>query len=176
MPTRQLGSLPANAGHAIAVQPYEGHMPVCVTVWYSGASCSQVSLGCSPAPPDEMEPGIVEAVRAALARAGEEGRRPVCLTVWFSDNCCAQLGLPAAGALGGAARDELPQCKQDITGVLHAVNHRLTTSGILKELATRGNDWGVSTVKRALAEMVRDGELTNRKDVRPRGYGLPSWR
>jgi hypothetical protein len=176
MPPRQLGPSLASFAHAIAVQSYEGHLPVCVSVWYSDASCSQVGLGCTPAASAGLEPVVVEAIGAALARSGEEGLRPVCLTVWFSDNSCAQWGLPAAGRPGGTGRDELPQCKQDITGASHAANRRLTTNGILKELAARGNDWGISTVKRALAEMVRDGELTNRRDVRPRGYGLPAWR
>jgi hypothetical protein len=172
---RQLEPSPASIARAIAVQCYEGHAPICVSVWYSDASCSQVGVSCHPAEVAGPEPDIVEAIRAALARSREDDCRPVCLTVWFSDNTCTQWGLPPAGRPAGAGRDELTHCKQDITGVLQAVNRRLTTSGILGELTARQIYWGESTVKRALAEMVRDGQLTNRGDVRPRGYGLPAW-
>jgi len=101
--------------------------------------------------------------------------QPVCATIWFSDGLCLQCNLPAEVSSQQELGDEIPQCKQQITWILHEKGHRLTTRPILQQLRAHNWHWGESTVKRALAEMVRDGELTNRHDVRPRGYGLPGW-
>lgn len=66
-------------------------------------------------------------------------------------------------------------CEADIREILEDAGQRLTTMQILAALDRAGKLWGESTVKRKLAEMVRDGQLTNEKERRPRGYGLPQW-
>ena len=99
----------------------------------------------------------------------------MCVSVWFSDHSCV-LYSPGAGERSVAESvDDLSECKQDITRILHEIRHRLTTGKILQEMRARNLVWGDSTVKRALAEMVRDHELNNRSGVRPRGYGLTAW-
>jgi hypothetical protein len=80
---------------------------------------------------------------------------------------------PEALALG---RQQLPQgCRADICAVLREAGKRLTTSEILTALDKSNRVWGESTVKTNLADMVEDRLITNRQDVRPRGYGLPEW-
>jgi len=161
---------------AIAAQCNPKRLPVCVAGWYSDGLCTQVGAHCEPARPKEWESVILEAVQAALARGHDGSSRAVCLTVWFSDSTCIQRGLSAATEPPTSREaDEHVQCKRDITTVLQEAGRRLTTTEILRTLEARQLLWGESTVKRALAEMVREEELTNQRDIRPRGYGLPNW-
>jgi hypothetical protein len=150
----------------------EGRMPVSVAVWNSDGSCWQSEIGCDPQRPAQWDTLVAEAVRFGLEH--DAHYRPVSVTVWFSDHTCIQISLPAR-EWSATGADTLSQCKREITRVVYETNHRLTTRPILRGLQARNLIWGESTVKRALAEMVRDGELTNRSDVRPRGYGLPGW-
>jgi len=83
-----------------------------------------------------------------------------------------QVTLPAAPP---PVRHDASTCRQDIISVLRSAGHRLTTSQILNALDKRYMTWGESTVKAKLAEMVRDGTLTNDPNARPQGYGLPEW-
>jgi hypothetical protein len=159
-----------------AVLFHERRMPISVSVWYSDGFFWQSGLACESLSPPGWEAVLAQTLRTALARTRRNQRRPICVTMWFSDHSCIQYGLPAGEwqeAAEGA--DDLSECKQDITKVLHEKNHRLTTSQILRELRVNGMIWGESTVKRALADMVRDHELNNRTGIRPRGYGLPAW-
>jgi hypothetical protein len=65
-----------------------------------------------------------------------------------------------------------------IRGILAQAGCRLTTSQILKALSVqfpeKAPDDG--TVKRTLAAMVRYRHLTNSRDAKPPGYGLPDWK
>jgi hypothetical protein len=150
----------------------EGRTPVSVNFWYSYGSSWQSGLGSESLSPPEWESALAGALRSAIAGA-RQSREPVRVTVHFSDHSTLEYGLPAESSLAWGVNES--QCKQDIIRVLQAKNHRLTTAKVLQELLARDLLWGESTVKRALAKMVRDNELTNRTDVRPRGYGLPVW-
>jgi hypothetical protein len=87
-----------------------------------------------------------------------------------------ELRMPAPGGPARAPAPPVPPgCRADILAVLEAAGHRLTTAEILKALDQAKLVWGESTVKTNLADMVEDETLTNRQDVRPRGYGLPAW-
>jgi hypothetical protein len=55
------------------------------------------------------------------------------------------------------------------------VRHRLTTDELLTRFAKRDHPISESTLKSALAELVRRRILDNRQDVRPNGYGFPRW-
>jgi hypothetical protein len=63
-------------------------------------------------------------------------------------------------------------CRADILTVLHAAGQRLTTNRILDALEEAGMIHGESTVKMALAEMVRTGVLTNDNRAEPKGYAI----
>ena len=63
----------------------------------------------------------------------------------------------------------------EICETLKAVGHRLTTIELLSEMSVRYSAVSDSTVKKRLAEMVRDKRLTNDPKARPRGYGLREW-
>ncbi len=175
MAQQQLESSAIEIAHAAAVLFHEGRMPVSISAWYSDGHSWQSGLGCESLSQAEWEPVLAQTLRSAVARTRRNHRRPVCVTIWFSDQNCVQFSLRGGEWSEAEGAEDLSQCKQDITRVLHEKNRRLTTNQILKELRVRESLWGDSTVKRALADMVRDGELNNRTGIRPRGYGLPTW-
>jgi hypothetical protein len=70
---------------------------------------------------------------------------------------------------------ELTPCERDIRQTLTEANRRLTTTPLIGEMQQRDREYGESTIKQALARMVGRGDLNNRQDVRPKGYGLPEW-
>jgi hypothetical protein len=175
MSQQQLESSLDEIARTAAVLFHEGRMPLSVTVSYSDGSSWQPGLGCESLRREEWEPVLARTLRSALERMHRGHRHPICLTISFSDHSYVQFGLAAGEWLEARGVDNLSHCKQDITRVLHDANERLTTKRILTELRVRNFTWGESTVKRALAEMVREHELNNRHDTRPRGYGLPGW-
>jgi hypothetical protein len=63
-------------------------------------------------------------------------------------------------------------CRADILTVLRAAGQRLTTNRILDALEEAGMIHGESTVKMALAEMVRSGILSNDNRAEPKGYAV----
>ncbi len=175
MAQQELESAVAEMARAAAILFHEGRMPVSVTVCYSDGSAWQPSLGCESLGQGEWEPVLARTLHSALDRTLQGQRRLVCVTLWFSDKSGVQFYAGSGGSPEAGHMDDLSQCKQAITRVLHDVNHRLTTNKVIEELQGRNLLWGESTVKRALAEMVREGELNNRRSPRPRGYGLPGW-
>lgn len=68
-----------------------------------------------------------------------------------------------------------PRCAEKILEVLSAVGHRLSLTEISDEFSRRGIEWSPSTVQHTGPAMRRRGELTNGKDDRGAGYGLPEW-
>jgi hypothetical protein len=64
---------------------------------------------------------------------------------------------------------------RQIIETLRAVGHRLTTKKLLAKMSDRKLNPAESTVKKRLAEMVKNRRLTNDPKARPRGYGLPEW-
>jgi hypothetical protein len=159
---QQLESSVVEIARAAAVLFHEGRMPISVSVWYSDGHSWQSGLGCESLSPAEWEPVLAQTLRSALAPTRRNHRRPVCLTIWFSDHGCVQHGLPAAEWSETEGADDLSQCKQNITRILHEKNRRLTTRQILRELQVRGLFWGESTVKRALADMCTPGSHSHR--------------
>ncbi len=69
-----------------------------------------------------------------------------------------------------ARADDDRDCRADILAVLREAGRRLTTNQILAELERRSWLWGEGTVKRHLAGLMSDGELTNDSRARPPGY------
>ena len=174
MAQQGLGSSVVDVARSVAALSHEDRMPVRLGVWYSDGPPWHSGFGCESLPPSEWESAVAETLRNAFARTRDRGR-PVGMTIWFSDGSFVHHSPSPGERTAARGADTLSQCKRDITRVLYETNHRLTTRPILQGLQARNLIWGESTVKRALAEMVRDGELTNRSDVRPRGYGLPAW-
>jgi hypothetical protein len=87
-----------------------------------------------------------------------------------------EVRMPVHGEPARAGPAPLPPGpKADILAAVEAAGHRLTTAEILKALDQAQHVWGESTVKNNLAELVDEGLLNNRQDVRPKGYGLPAW-
>jgi hypothetical protein len=148
-------------------------MPVGVSICYADGHLWQSGLGHDSLTPADWKSALAETLRGAATPTRR--KRPVCVTVWFSDHSSLQYGLPAGETPAARGADDVSECKHDILNILHEKNERLTTSKILQEMQARDLLWGESTVKRALAGMVREHELNNRSGVRPRGYGLPAW-
>ncbi len=65
--------------------------------------------------------------------------------------------------------------EQEIIGVLRVNQQRMTTRQILGYLAEQGITRSEGVTKQLLGALVRAGDLTNRQDVEPNGYGLPEW-
>jgi hypothetical protein len=152
----------------------EDRMPASMAAWYSDGSLWQSRFGCESLNQADWETAVAGTLNAGFARARQRGHLAGVI-ILFSDGHSIQYGPPPAAWTAARGADSLSHCKRDITRVLYETGHCLTTRPILQALEARSLLWGESTVKRALAEMVRDGELTNRSDVRPRGYGLPAW-
>jgi hypothetical protein len=66
-------------------------------------------------------------------------------------------------------------CAADILQTLREQGQRMTTQELLSALEAAERVWGESTVRNSLAALVREGKLTQRQDVRPKGYGLAEW-
>jgi hypothetical protein len=73
------------------------------------------------------------------------------------------------------AHAEPESCAANVLAVVSEAKKKLTTSEVLTALEAAGMPWAESTVKGALAQMVRDGTLVNRCNGQGRGYGLPEW-
>jgi hypothetical protein len=71
--------------------------------------------------------------------------------------------------------DQLCPCQRDCLKIIGQAGRRLTTSQVMTRLKEAGMLHGESTIKMALAFLVRTNHLTNRQGVKPRGYGLPEW-
>jgi hypothetical protein len=80
------------------------------------------------------------------------------------------------GMTSGPASPVERESDRQIIETLRAVGHRLTTTELIDEMAQRGLNPSDSTVKKRLAAMVKNGQLTNDPKAKPRGYGLPEWR
>ena len=172
---QELESYLVDMAHAAGTLFHEQRKPVGVTILYSDGSCWQPGLGCDQLTQPEWEPVLARTLRSALDRGRERRCRPLFARVWFSDENYLELSLRSKKGLEPAGANDLSQCKQAITSVLHELHQHSTGKQILDEMNARNLIWGDSTVKRALAQMVRDGELTKRRTPRPRGYGLPDW-
>lgn len=72
--------------------------------------------------------------------------------------------------------ESLTEAERRITDVLTACGRRLTTVELLAELEKKHGATSEGTTKQTLAIMVRNGLLTNRRNPRPRGYGLFDWK
>lgn len=70
---------------------------------------------------------------------------------------------------------QLTPCQSDCIVTIRESNRRMTTTTLIEEMLRQGRDHGKSTTKNALAFLVESGQLVNRQDVNPKGYGLPEW-
>lgn len=131
--------------------------------------------------------GLLSVPGILAARAAEERR----LQAEAIANAIAANALPSAKSLtqktdtldSGETLERIPQqfqSREDLTGlrldiwrVLEKAGHRMTEKEISCALSLSG--LGASGLKTPLATMVDCKILTNRSDVRPRGYGLPEW-
>jgi hypothetical protein len=64
---------------------------------------------------------------------------------------------------------------REIIETLREKGRRLTTTELIAEMETRGLNPSESTVKKRLAELVKDKALDKDPNAKPRGYGLPEW-
>lgn len=126
---------------------------------------------------DEAKTAALMALLAELLRGGEPWR---VLMEHGGRRLRLSVGpVPAASAAPVAraqASAELTECERDILRVIGEAGGRLTTGKVLSALQEANCLHGDSTVIHALADLCRrKGKLTNRKDGRGRGYGLPGW-
>ncbi len=90
--------------------------------------------------------------------------------------------LAAAGApskerasTSSAALGDLSEAERRIIEVIRHAGHRMTTDEIVSELERQHGAASLGTTKNALAGLRRRKILTNRQDVKPKGYGLAEW-
>lgn len=69
----------------------------------------------------------------------------------------------------------LSEAEERIIGVIRSAGQRLVTKQVMAELRQVYGAASEGTTKVTLAGLVRRGLLSNRRDVRPNGYGLPEW-
>jgi hypothetical protein len=72
-------------------------------------------------------------------------------------------------------KERLTPQMQDLVDAVRETGHRITGDEIRGVLAKKGKVVSVGTTSIYLAALTRAGILTNRQDVRPRGYALPEW-
>lgn len=119
-------------------------------------------------PPDPLA-GVAAAVLAAVGDAGgrprrvfaRSGRRLVLVLVWDAGDP------PPTAAAGGA----VAAAKRALVAAVEAAGKPVPRKALLRAVAPLGHRPG--TAAKALAELVRDGELANPRDHR--GYRLPAW-
>jgi hypothetical protein len=67
-------------------------------------------------------------------------------------------------------------CERDCVLTVRELGKPCRRREIMEEMAQMGRCHGASTIRMALAKLVRDGVLTRRKRGRAsEGYGLPEW-
>jgi hypothetical protein len=78
---------------------------------------------------------------------------------------------PTAAATAASPEELRPltECKRDLMDILRGSDHRLTTADLTDELQRRNLHHGDSTVKSALAFLVKEGRL-DASHKRPYGY------
>jgi hypothetical protein len=69
----------------------------------------------------------------------------------------------------------LVECKKDCMEVILRTGERMRTDDVYEALRKSNRPHGKSTMKDALAELVKEGRLTNTKGARAIGYGPPGW-
>jgi len=69
-------------------------------------------------------------------------------------------------------QDLLAQCAGDILRVLRDAYQPLTALEILDELVRHQLRWRESTVRHALTNLLEEGVIADRQEVRPHSYGL----
>jgi hypothetical protein len=78
--------------------------------------------------------------------------------------------------LTGQEHRTLTDCERDVLGVIERAGRRLSGDEAKLALQEANLLHGDSTVTHALADLVQvKGLLTNRRDSRGKGYGLPEW-
>jgi hypothetical protein len=68
-----------------------------------------------------------------------------------------------------------PKAAADVLQLLRAIDRRLTGQQIAEELSARKIYWSSSLLDHTLSEMRRRADLSNARDARGNGYGLPEW-
>jgi hypothetical protein len=93
------------------------------------------------------------------------------------ENCESQNATSAAPPSALSRDSTLTELDSDrvILETLRAVGHRVTTSELLTEMTKRDLSPSDSTVKKRLAQMVKDRRVDNKPKAKPKGYGLPGW-
>lgn len=82
---------------------------------------------------------------------------------------------PNKPVLGAPSPVRLSKCQSEIVAVIREAGRRLTTDEVLAYLTRIRPNPSTGVTKQYLADLVRFGILSNRKDVTPRGYGLREW-
>lgn len=97
-----------------------------------------------------------------------DSKRPRKITVEYDDGDVLTLPL---GIDTKPQKSNLSQCAADIIALLEQSNTRMTQSEFISRLA---DHWSDCTVRKNLAELVRNGILQNGRHGAERGYSLTS--
>ena len=84
--------------------------------------------------------------------------------------------MSAEQSIGGPVIPTHRESECQIVSTLRDVGHRCTTTELIREMDKRKLHPSDSTVKKRLAEMVKEGRLDKDPKAKPPGYGLPEWK
>lgn len=114
------------------------------------------------------------AIRTQLAALCEQ-QKSLCdlLARFLKDPDAARKPLQSAAPPPAAPTHEvLAQCAGDILRILRDAYQPLTALEILDELVRHQLRWRESTVRHALTNLLEEGVIADRQDIRPHSYGL----
>jgi hypothetical protein len=122
----------------------------------------------------------LRAIEEPAQTNGKTTERPLAesadLTAGNGQTTASGNGQTEAPLVVTANETRLSPSEQNIRDVLKNAGHRMTTDRIIAALEVKHGAASTGTTKNALAGMVRNGHLDNRRDVKPAGYGLPEWK
>jgi hypothetical protein len=133
-----------------------------------------------PADPRAVVERIAQKLLGALAEltdpptlrvAGASGRVAWLVQVWDS----ARVMPTAAGV--GRGPGARAGCRADVLAAVRAADRPMSTKEVVRALRLARKSHGVGTVTKALADLTREGELTNPRDgrgYRPKGWERPA--
>ena len=118
------------------------------------------------------------AIRAQLAALCEQQKTlSDLLTRFLAEPAAARKPAESTAPPPAApTQDVLAQCARDILQALRDAYQPLTVLEILDELVRHQLRWRESTVRHALTNLLEEGVIADRQDVRPHSYGLAAKR
>jgi hypothetical protein len=146
--------------------PWPDRLPPVTPVEWDSLSSESPALAAALA-----ELGGAASAAGPIAKAGwHKGTKPES---WEWVERLSQAVKALAAVVDG--NRYLVECKKDCMEVILRTGERMRTDEVYEALRKSNRPHGKSTMKDALAELVKEGRLTNTKGARATGYGPPGW-